>query len=107
MKSLRVIGQNIQLQMNSKGYSIEELADRLGYSVLEVHRIIEGNLSVPLQTMKKIGIITMHHVDNLGSILQSYALQHKIELMGYNAKIIDYRQHLQKQRKGLLQIFAL
>lgn len=57
--------------------------------------------------MKKIGIITMHHVDNLGSILQSYALQHKIELMGYNAQIIDYRQHLQKQRKGLLHIFAL
>ena len=57
--------------------------------------------------MKKIGIITMHHVDNLGSILQSYALQHKIELMGYNAQIIDYRQHLQNRRKGNICIIHI
>lgn len=38
----------------------------------------------------KIGIITMHRVRNLGSALQTYALQHKIEQLGYSPEIIDY-----------------
>ncbi len=50
----------------------------------------------------KVGIITMHHVDNLGSVLQSYALQHKIELMGYDAMIIDYRQPPKNNKEGVL-----
>lgn len=38
----------------------------------------------------KIGIITMHKVLNFGSTLQAYALQRKIELLGFNSEIIDY-----------------
>lgn len=38
----------------------------------------------------KIGILTMHRVVNYGSALQAYALQRKLELMGYEAEIIDY-----------------
>lgn len=38
----------------------------------------------------KIGIITMHRVQNVGSILQAYALQHKIEQLGHKAELIDY-----------------
>ncbi len=38
----------------------------------------------------KIGIMTMHRVQNLGSVLQAYALQYKIEQLGYESELIDY-----------------
>lgn len=41
--------------------------------------------------MKKIGIITWHYYNNYGSVLQAYALQSAIEELGYNVKIINYR----------------
>ena len=38
----------------------------------------------------KIGIITVQKSRNFGANLQAYALQKKLELMGYDAEIIDY-----------------
>lgn len=40
--------------------------------------------------MKSIGIITIHKINNYGSVLQAYALQNVCERMGYNVEIIDY-----------------
>lgn len=40
--------------------------------------------------MKRVGIITFHYAYNYGSVLQTYALQHKVEKMGYSVKIINY-----------------
>ena len=40
--------------------------------------------------MKKVGIITLHRVVNYGSVLQTYALQKKINELGYDATVIDY-----------------
>ena len=40
--------------------------------------------------MKKVGIITQHRVVNYGSMLQTYALQEKIEELGYKCEVIDY-----------------
>lgn len=39
----------------------------------------------------KIGILTFHRAVNYGAVLQAYALQKVIELMGHEAEIIDYR----------------
>lgn len=39
---------------------------------------------------KKVGIITLHRVVNYGSVLQAYALQKKINDLGYDVEIIDY-----------------
>ena len=39
---------------------------------------------------KKVGIITQHRVVNYGSVLQTYALQKKIEELGYDCEVIDY-----------------
>lgn len=39
----------------------------------------------------KIGLITMHAVDNYGSTLQTYATVRKLEEMGHEVEIIDYR----------------
>lgn len=40
--------------------------------------------------MKKVGIITQHRVVNYGSVLQAYALQSKINELGYECEVIDY-----------------
>lgn len=39
---------------------------------------------------KKIGIVTILSVNNYGAELQAFALQNKLNSMGYNAQIIDY-----------------
>lgn len=41
--------------------------------------------------MKKIGIITIHKINNYGSVLQAYALQKVCEDLGYEVEIIDYQ----------------
>lgn len=40
--------------------------------------------------MKKVGIITIVNVNNYGAELQAFATFRKLQLMGYNAKIINY-----------------
>ena len=40
--------------------------------------------------MKDIGIITIHKIDNYGSVFQAYALQKVCEDLGYKTEIIDY-----------------
>lgn len=39
---------------------------------------------------KQVGVITFHNYDNYGAILQSYALQQKLEELGTQPEIIDY-----------------
>lgn len=39
----------------------------------------------------KAGILTFHRAVNYGAVLQAYALQKQIELLGHEADIIDYR----------------
>lgn len=41
--------------------------------------------------MKKIGILTYHDTTNYGAVLQAFALQRKIESLGYISEIIDYK----------------
>lgn len=40
--------------------------------------------------MKTIGIITIHKINNYGSVFQAYALQQVCENLGYKVEIIDY-----------------
>ena len=55
----------------------------------------------------KIGIITMHRVQNFGSVLQAYALQQKIQSMGYDCEIIDYLfPRISKERKTLNKLIS-
>lgn len=39
---------------------------------------------------KTAGIITLHKINNYGSVLQAYALQNRCEMLGWIAEIIDY-----------------
>lgn len=49
--------------------------------------------------MKTIGIITIVKVNNYGAELQAFALQRKLNLMGYKAEIIDYLFYKNKEFK--------
>ena len=43
--------------------------------------------------MKSVGIITYHHYYNYGTMLQAYALQKKVEQLGFRSEIIDFKQN--------------
>lgn len=49
--------------------------------------------------MRSVGIITIVKVNNYGAELQAFALQRKLELMGYRAEIIDYLFYKHPQHK--------
>src|SRR5699024_4084289 len=53
-------------------------------------RTIARMVIIPSYYIKKVGIITQHRVVNYGSMLQTYALQEKIEELGYKCEVIDY-----------------
>ena len=55
--------------------------------------------------MKRIGILTMHRVQNYGSALQAYALQEYINRLGYDAELIDYifPNGKHKQQRSLMK----
>lgn len=40
----------------------------------------------------KVGIITFHRANNFGAVLQCYALQTVLLKLGYDTKVIDYRE---------------
>lgn len=40
--------------------------------------------------LKKVGILTFHRAANYGAVLQSYALQNKIQELGADCEVIDY-----------------
>ena len=41
-------------------------------------------------TMKRVAILTMHRVMNVGSMLQAYALQQAVSNQGFSCEIVDY-----------------
>lgn len=49
--------------------------------------------------VKKIGIVTILKVNNYGAELQAYATQKVLQLMGYDAEIIDYLFYKNSQHK--------
>ncbi|WP_397445431.1 polysaccharide pyruvyl transferase family protein [Polaribacter sp. R77954] len=49
--------------------------------------------------MKKIGIITISRTNNYGAELQAYATQKKMQLLGYDAELIDYLYYKHRNHK--------
>ena len=49
------------------------------------------NLTAYLMEEKKVGILTVHYMNNYGTILQTFALRKYISsIPGYKAEIINY-----------------
>lgn len=61
--------------------------------------------------MKRVGVITMHRVMNVGSVLQAYALCEKLSHLGMDVEIIDYQYpndyHIEKKSTLLKQVRRL
>lgn len=56
----------------------------------------------------KVGIINFHCADNFGAVLQALALQQTIEMLGYNAEIINFRpEYILNQTKTISNINSL
>lgn len=53
----RIVGQNIQLVLQQKGISLEQLAQQLDYSLIDVHRIIDGVLLIDGNDIKEFAKI--------------------------------------------------
>ena len=49
----RIVGQNLQLVLQQKGISLEQLAQQLGYSLVDLHRIQEGVLMIDGREIKE------------------------------------------------------
>lgn len=43
--------------------------------------------------MKKVGIVTIHKINNYGAVAQAYALNRHIRSLGHDAKTIDFRTY--------------
>ncbi len=41
--------------------------------------------------MKKVGIVTFHRAENFGAVMQAYALQETLKVLGTDAYILDYK----------------
>ena len=44
-----------------------------------------------MKDSKSVGLITIHDIDNFGSLLQAFATQSVVEKLGYNCEIINYK----------------
>lgn len=54
---------------------------------------------------KKIGILTFHNAHNYGAVLQAYALKTKLNRMGYEASVLNYRnKYIAKTYRKVLHI---
>lgn len=54
---------------------------------------------------KKIGILTFHNAHNYGAVLQAYALKTKLNRMGYEASVLNYRnKYIGRNYKKVLHI---
>lgn len=58
--------------------------------------------------MKKIGILTFHNADNVGAVLQAFALQKTlIDKFGVDAEIVDYMCEKIESTKHIKKCFSL
>ena len=53
----------------------------------------------------KIGILTFHCAHNYGAVLQAYAIQEQLKLMGFDVEIINYRPIYLLRPYGYLRQF--
>lgn len=55
----------------------------------------------------KIGILTFHQAYNYGAVLQCYALKEVLSQMGYEVKVIDYRQPYLEKHYAVLNFHKI
>ena len=54
MNSSRVIGNNVNLELRANSMELLEFGNKIGFSLADVHRLVEGRLFVPPIQLDKI-----------------------------------------------------
>ena len=55
----------------------------------------------------KVGVLTFHYTDNVGSVLQAYALKRAIEKLSADCEIINYQKDGWKRKTyGRIQLYV-
>lgn len=82
MNSSRIIGNNINLELRASSMELSEFGDKLGFSLADVHKLIEGRLFVPPFQLNEIA-------DVLG-ITREQLIQDR-GMVEYNSLIHNFR----------------
>ena len=54
MNSSRIIGNNVNLELKARSMELSEFGDKIGFSLADVHKLVEGRLFVPPIYLNKI-----------------------------------------------------
>ena len=54
MNNSRIIGNNVKLELNSHSMNLAEFGEKIGFSLTDVKKLIEGRLFVPPFQLAKI-----------------------------------------------------
>lgn len=93
MNILRTIGNNISLELRRNSFELEEFADGIGFSLTDIHKLIEGRLYVPPILLKEIA-------EKLG-----VTRERLVEYRGaeeYNTLLHNFRDFKSEENKDLV-----
>lgn len=65
MLDYRILGQNISLQMKKAELTEQKLAENLKCSVMDIYKILEGNIILSINEIRKIADIFSVEVDKI------------------------------------------
>lgn len=96
MSYSRMIGENIQLELMKRGISIQEIAQELGYSEMDFHKIVEGVLKIGRREISEIANSLGATFEDLIEVREEDEYRQLVHCMGSyekaetKDKILDY-----------------
>ncbi|MCM1182459.1 MAG: helix-turn-helix domain-containing protein [Roseburia sp.] len=93
MNNARVIGNNIRLELKKKSMELSEFADKTGFSVADVHKLIEGRLFLPPAQLNEIADVL--HITR--ERLLAYRGQEE-----YNLSVENFREFRNEENQELV-----
>lgn len=55
MNYSRVMGNNVELELKRHNWNVEEFADKVGLSIVDAHKLLEGRLFLPFAMWSVVG----------------------------------------------------
>lgn len=93
MNSSRVIGNNVNLELRANSMELLEFGNRIGFSLADVHRLVEGRLFIPPKQLEKIasvfGITKEQLIEDRG-------------MVEYNSLIHNFRDFKNEENQELV-----
>ena len=93
MNNSRIIGNNISLELTKQSIDIIEFGKKIGFSVSDVHKLVEGRLFIPPFQLSKIadalGITKAEVIENRG-------------MAEYNSLIHNFRDFQNEENQELV-----